>query len=35
MEPHFWMNLQAHYDLEVTKDAVGDEIDATVESHAA
>lgn len=22
MEPQFWMNLQRHYDLEVTKDAI-------------
>ena len=27
-----WLNLQAHYDLELARDAVGDEIEATVKS---
>ena len=33
MEPHFWMNLQAGYDLEVTKDEIEDNLD--IEPYAA
>jgi antitoxin HigA-1 len=28
--PEFWMNLQARYDLELAKDAKGEEIERTV-----
>lgn len=28
MDAQFWTNLQAHYDLEVEKDALGDQLDA-------
>lgn len=28
MDPHFWINLQSHYDLEVEMDALGDSLDA-------
>lgn len=31
----FWLNMQAHYDLEVARDAVGAEIERTVERRAA
>ena len=27
MNPQFWINLQSHYDLEIEKDALGDELD--------
>ena len=27
MNPQFWVNLQSHYDLEIWKDALGDELD--------
>ena len=27
MNPQFWINLQSHYDLEIRKDALGDELD--------
>ena len=27
MNPQFWVNLQSHYDLEIGKDALGDELD--------
>jgi antitoxin HigA-1 len=35
MEAQFWMNLQAHYDLEVTLDEIGDRLDSEVEPRAA
>lgn len=28
IEDQFWLNLQSHYDLEVQRDALGDELDA-------
>ena len=31
MEAQFWMNLQSHYDLEVAKDAMSEELDREVE----
>jgi addiction module HigA family antidote len=31
----FWMNLQSNYDLEVTEDKVGSEIDVAVRPHRA
>ena len=31
----FWLNMQAHYDLEVARDALGAEIERTVERRAA
>lgn len=31
MEAQFWMNLQSHYDLEVAKDAIADELARNVE----
>lgn len=30
MEEQFWLNLQAHYDLEVARDAIGDRLDSEV-----
>ena len=30
MSPKFWLNLQAHYDLEVHSDKLGDTLDAEV-----
>lgn len=33
MEPQFWMNLQAHYELEVAKDALADRLDSEVIQH--
>ena len=35
MEALFWMKLQAHYDLEVTRDDIGDDLDESVEPFAA
>ena len=31
MEAQFWMNLQSHYDLEVAKDAIAEELARNVE----
>jgi addiction module HigA family antidote len=28
--PEFWINLQARYDLEASRDAIGDRIDSEV-----
>jgi addiction module HigA family antidote len=33
--PEFWINLQAHYDLEVAKDSSRRQIEKEVEPHAA
>ncbi len=33
--PEFWINLQAHYDLEVAKPTLRQRIDKEVEPHAA
>lgn len=33
--PQFWMNLQAHYDLEVEKDRLGSQLDNEVSIHSA
>lgn len=30
--PELWLNMQAHYDLEMARDTVGREIEATVQS---
>jgi len=30
MEAEFWMNLQAHYDMEVAQEALGDRLDHEV-----
>jgi len=37
MEAQFWLNLQTHYDMEVTKEALADRLDTEVQpfSHAA
>ena len=35
MEPHFWMNLQARYDIEVAKDEIEDWINQEIEPYAA
>jgi plasmid maintenance system antidote protein VapI len=37
MEAAFWINLQSHYDMEVTLDALKDKLDKEVHpfSHAA
>lgn len=32
--PRFWLNLQAHYDLEVEMDRLGDTLDAEVHARA-
>lgn len=36
MDPQFWLNLQAHYDMEMTRAAIGDQL-ARIEplQHAA
>lgn len=34
MTPEFWMNLQAHYDLEKARDEFGDKLDRDVQSLA-
>lgn len=26
MDPQFWLNLQAHYDMELTKEAISDQL---------
>lgn len=33
--PQFWMNLQANYDLEVTQDAAGSQIESQVKPRRA
>jgi addiction module HigA family antidote len=33
--PEFWLGMQASYDLEVTRERIGAEIDATVRPRAA
>ena len=35
MEPEFWMNLQAHYDLETARDALAGRLDREVRARAA
>ncbi len=35
MEAEFWLNLQAHYDLEVAQAALGTRLDREVEPRAA
>lgn len=35
MEAQFWVNLQAHYDLEVAKVALGERLEKEVVPHAA
>ena len=30
MSPQFWLNLQAHYDLEEAEDRIGDKLDSEV-----
>lgn len=35
MEAEFWLNLQAHYDLETTEEALGDRLDREVQPRAA
>ena len=35
MSPEFWLNLQTRYDLEKTKDALGDRLDREVKIHSA
>ena len=35
MEAQFWLNLQVHYDMEVTLDALQDRLDKEVHPHAA
>ena len=30
MPPQFWLNLQAHYDLEEAEDRIGDKLDSEV-----
>ena len=34
MSPRFWMNLQAHYDLEVASDRLGDRLQVEVRPYA-
>lgn len=35
MEAQFWMNLQARYDLETTRESLADRLDQEVQVHAA
>jgi antitoxin HigA-1 len=35
MEAQFWLNLQARYDLEITREALADRLDREVRPHAA
>lgn len=35
MEPEFWMNLQAHHDLEAARDALADRLEREVRARAA
>ena len=35
MSPQFWLNLQAQWDLETTRDKVGKQIEKEVSVHAA
>jgi addiction module HigA family antidote len=35
MEEQFWLNLQAHYDLETARDALGDRLVSEVIPYAA
>ena len=35
MEAHFWLNLQARYDLETTREALADRLEREVRPHAA
>jgi addiction module HigA family antidote len=35
MSPEFWLNLQAHYDLEVEMEKLADELTQTVRVYAA
>ena len=35
MEAQFWMNLQARYDLETTREALADRLDQEVQVHVA
>ena len=30
MSPQFWINLQAHYDLEIAQEAIGDRLNLEV-----
>ncbi len=34
VSPHFWLNLQAHFDLEKERDRLGSRLDTEVESLA-
>ncbi|MBN2704702.1 MAG: HigA family addiction module antidote protein [Pontiellaceae bacterium] len=33
--PQFWLNLQSHYDLEVEKDKIGDQLSREVRAISA
>ena len=35
MEAEFWLNLQVHYDMEVTEQSLGDRLDREVQPRAA
>jgi addiction module HigA family antidote len=35
MEAEFWLNLQAHYDLETAEETLGDRLDREVQPRAA
>jgi addiction module HigA family antidote len=35
MPPHFWLNLQTRYDLEVTEDSLSDRLDKEVHTHSS
>ncbi len=35
MSAQFWINLQSHYDLEVERDAIGDQLDKIQPLHVA
>ena len=34
ISPQFWINLQAHYDLEMEKDRIGDRLDRDVKVYS-
>lgn len=35
IDPQFWINLQAHYDLEIARDRLADRLEREVTPHAA
>lgn len=35
VSPHFWMNLQSHYELEIAQESLGDRLGREIRPHAA